>query len=42
VGGAKPNTSRGDELDVLMLIVEKYEDEHEAKSGSGALYQSLR
>ena len=26
--GAKPNTSRGDELDVLMLIVEKYEDEN--------------
>ena len=26
--GAKPNTPRGDELDVLMLIVEKYEGEH--------------
>ncbi len=26
--GAKPNTSRGDELEVLMLIVEKYEDEN--------------
>jgi len=26
--GAKPDTSRGDELDVLMLIVEKYEDEN--------------
>lgn len=26
--GAKPNTSKGDELDVLMLIVEKYEDEN--------------
>jgi len=26
--GVKPNTPRGDELDVLMLIVEKYEDEH--------------
>ena len=26
--GAKPGTTRGDELDVLMLIVEKYEDEH--------------
>jgi len=26
--GAKPNTPRGDELDVLMLLVEKYEDEH--------------
>ena len=25
---AKPGTSRGDELDVLMLLVEKYEDEH--------------
>jgi len=23
--GAKPNTQRGDELDVLMLLVEKYE-----------------
>jgi len=28
--GAKPNTPRGDELDVLMLIVEKYEEEHYA------------
>lgn len=28
--GAKPNTTRGDELDVLMLLVEKYEDEHHA------------
>jgi HTH-type transcriptional regulator/antitoxin HigA len=28
--GAKPNTPRGDELDVLMLIVEKYEDDHYA------------
>ncbi len=28
--GAKPNTSSGDELDVLMLLVEKYEDEHYA------------
>ena len=26
--GAKPDTTKGDELDVLMLIVEKYEDEH--------------
>ncbi len=26
--GAKPNTSKGDELDILMLIVEKYEDEN--------------
>ena len=26
--GAKPGTKRGDELDVLMLIVEKYEEEH--------------
>ena len=26
--GAKPGTTRGDELDVLMLIVEKYEEEH--------------
>jgi HTH-type transcriptional regulator/antitoxin HigA len=25
---AKPDTAKGDELDVLMLIVEKYEDEH--------------
>ena len=28
--GAKPNTLKGDELDVLMLLVEKYEDEHYA------------
>ena len=28
--GAKPNTQRGDELEVLMLLVEKYEDEHYA------------
>ncbi|GBE09513.1 hypothetical protein BMS3Abin12_00058 [bacterium BMS3Abin12] len=28
--GAKPNTQRGDELDVLMLLVEKYEDENHA------------
>jgi HTH-type transcriptional regulator/antitoxin HigA len=28
--GAKPNTPRGDELDVLLLLVEKYEDEHYA------------
>ena len=28
--GAKPNTPKGDELDILMLIVEKYEDEHYA------------
>ncbi len=28
--GAKPNTPRGDELDILMLLVEKYEDEHYA------------
>ncbi|HEB86494.1 MAG TPA: transcriptional regulator [Gammaproteobacteria bacterium] len=26
--GAKSNTPRGDELDVLMLLVERYEDEH--------------
>ena len=26
--GAKPGTATGDELDVLMLLVEKYEDEH--------------
>ena len=26
--GAKRNTERGDELDVLMLLVEKYEEEH--------------
>ena len=32
--GAKPNTPRGDELDVLMLIVEKYEDEHFATPAS--------
>ena len=28
--GAESNTPRGDELDVLMLLVEKYEDEHYA------------
>ena len=28
--GAKPDTPRGDELDVLLLLVEKYEDEHYA------------
>ena len=28
--GAKPNTQKGDELDVLMLLVEKYEDDHYA------------
>ena len=28
--GAKPNTPKGDELDVLMLLVEKYEDERYA------------
>lgn len=26
--GAKPNSEKGDELDVLMLLVEKYEEEH--------------
>lgn len=26
--GAKSGTPRGDELDILMLLVEKYEDEH--------------
>lgn len=26
--GAKSGTPKGDELDVLMLLVEKYEDEH--------------
>ena len=26
--GAKPGTAKGDELDVLMLLVEKYEEEH--------------
>lgn len=26
--GSKPNTVRGDELDILMLLVERYEDEH--------------
>ncbi len=26
--GAKRNTDKGDELDILMLLVEKYEDEH--------------
>jgi len=28
--GAKPNTQKGDELDVLMLLVEKYENDHYA------------
>ena len=28
--GTKPNTPKGDELDVLILIVEKYEEEHYA------------
>jgi HTH-type transcriptional regulator/antitoxin HigA len=28
--GSKPDTPKGDELDVLMLLVEKYEDEHYA------------
>ena len=28
--GAKPDTQKGDELDVLMLLVEKYEDERYA------------
>ena len=26
--GAKPGTPPGDELDALMLLVEKYEEEH--------------
>lgn len=26
--GAKRNTEKGDELDVLMLLVERYEEEH--------------
>ena len=26
--GAKPGTAKGDELDVLMLLVESYEEEH--------------
>lgn len=26
--GAKPGTPKGDELEVLMLLVEKYEEEH--------------
>lgn len=26
--GAKPNTEKSDELEVLILLVEKYEDEH--------------
>ena len=26
--GAKPGTPRSDELDVLMMLVEKYEEEH--------------
>ncbi len=28
--GARPNTPKGDELDVLMLLVEKYEEEYYA------------
>ena len=28
--GSKPDTPKGDELDGLMLLVEKYEDEHYA------------
>ncbi len=28
--GAKSNTQKGDELEVLMLLVEKYEDDHYA------------
>ena len=28
--GAKPNSPKGDELDVLMLLVEKYEEEYYA------------
>lgn len=35
--GAKPNTQRGDELDVLMLLVEKYEGEHYAIPASDAV-----
>ena len=26
--GAKPGTPQGDELDVLIMLVEKYEEEH--------------
>ena len=26
--GAKPNTQKGDELDILMMLVEKYENDH--------------
>ena len=32
--GAKPGTPKGDELDVLMLLVEKYEEEHFPIPGS--------
>lgn len=32
--GAKPNTPKGDELDILILLAEKYEDEHYAISTS--------
>ncbi len=28
LSGAKRNTEKGDELDILMLLVEKYEEEH--------------
>ena len=30
VWGAKPNTPKGDELDILMMLVEKYENDHYA------------
>ena len=33
--GAKPGTPKGDELDILMLLVEKYEEEHFAIPASG-------
>jgi len=35
--GTKPGTPKGDELDVLMLLVEKYEDEHFAIPTSDAV-----
>ncbi|MFQ6006118.1 MAG: type II toxin-antitoxin system HigA family antitoxin [Woeseia sp.] len=35
--GAKPGTPKGDELDVLMFIVAKYEDEHFSIPASGPI-----
>jgi len=35
--GAKPGTAKGDELDVLMLLVESYEEEHFPIPASGPI-----